>query len=135
MKKKLITLIPFLFTLCLLVLFYFKRYTPIKFYPPIVNFTFFLLFFSSLFMKETVIQKMARAMKPNLEEIELVYTKNLTYIWCVCLFLNFLLSVLTIFLSDKIWLLYNGFLSYFFIGTIFIVEYIVRIFFRKKHNL
>lgn len=135
MKKKLFSLLPFIFSVCVIVIFYFKRLTPLKFYPPIVNFAFFLLFFSSLFMKETVIQKMARAMKPNLEEIELRYTRNLTYVWCVCLFLNFAVSVLTIFLSDKIWLFYNGFLSYFFIGTIFIVEYVVRIIFRKRHNL
>lgn len=134
-NKKLLSLLPFLFTICLVVLFYFKRFVVIKFYPPIMNFSFFVLFFSSLFMKETIIQKMARVMKPDLEEIELKYTRNLTYVWCVCLFLNFSVSVLTIFLSDKIWLFYNGFLSYFFIGTIFIVEYIVRIIFRKRHNL
>lgn len=135
MKKKLVSLLPFIFTIFLLVLFYFKRFVVIKYYPPIMNFFFFMVFFSSLFMKETVIQKIARTMKPELEDIELEYTRNVTYVWCVFLFLNFVLSVVTIFLSDKIWLLYNGFISYFFLGTIFIVEYIVRIIFRKRHNL
>ena len=135
MKKKIFSILPFLFTLCLLVLFYFKRFFVIKFYPPIMNFIFFMIFFSSLFSKETVIQKIARTMKPELEDIELEYTRNLTYVWCVFTFINFVLSVVTGFMSDKIWLFYNGFLSYFFIGTIFIVEYIVRIIFRKRHNL
>ncbi len=135
MKKKLVSFLPFVFTVFLLVLFYFKRFVVIKFYPPIMNFVFFMVFFSSLFMKETVIQKIARTMKPDLEQIELDYTRNVTYVWCVFLFLNFVLSVVTIFLSDKIWLLYNGFISYFFLGTMFIVEYIVRIIFRKRHNL
>ncbi len=135
MKKKFFPALPFIFTVFLLVLFYFKRFVVIKYYPPIMNFFFFSVFFSSLFMKETVIQKIARTMKPDLEKIELDYTRNVTYVWCVFLFLNFVISVVTIFLSDRIWLLYNGFISYFFLGTIFIVEYIVRIFFRKRHNL
>ncbi|MBR6163182.1 hypothetical protein IKQ26_04770 [bacterium] len=94
-----------------------------------------MVFFISLFTEKTVIQKIALAMNPSLSPLELDYTKKLTYIWCVFLFLNFLVSVLTIFMSDKIWLVYNGFLSYFLVGTIFIVEYIVRLMFRKRHNL
>lgn len=135
MKKKIIPVLPLIFTICLLVLFYFKRYVVIKFYPPLMNFFFFLVFFVSLFTEKTVIQKIALSMNPELSTAELDYTKKLTYIWCVFLFLNFLISVLTIYMSDKIWLFYNGFLSYFLVGTIFIVEYIVRLNFRKRHNL
>ncbi len=135
MKKKIISILPFIFTISLLVLFYFKRFVVIKFYPPIMNFIFFALFFSSLFMEKTIIQKIALKMNPELSDFELEYTKNLTYIWCVFLFLNFVFSVMTIYMSDRVWLFYNGFLSYFLVGTIFIVEYIVRLIFRKRHNL
>lgn len=135
MKKKIISILPLIFTICLLVLFYFKRFVVIKFYPPIMNFFFFALFFSSLFMEKTIIQKIALKMNPDLSDFELEYTKNLTYIWCVFLFLNFVFSVMTIYMSDRVWLFYNGFLSYFLVGTIFIVEYIVRLIFRKRHNL
>ena len=127
--------LPFIFTICIFVLFYFKRFFVLRFYPPIMNFLIFMVFFSSLFGKETLIQKFARMSKSNLEPCELVYTKNLTYIWCIFLFLNFLVSVITIFLSDKIWMFYNCFLSYFLVGTLFIIEYIVRVIFRKRHNL
>ena len=128
-------ILPFIFTVCIFILFYFKRFFVIRFYPPIMNFLIFMVFFSSLFGKETVIQKFARMCKSNLEPAELIYTKNLTYVWCVFLFLNFVVSVITIFLSDKIWMIYNCFLSYFMVGTLFIIEYIVRIFYRKRHNL
>ena len=98
MKKKIISILPLIFTVCLLVLFYFKRYVVIKFYPPMMNFFFFLVFFVSLFTEKTVIQKIALSMNPELSSLELDYTKKLTYIWCVFLFLNFLISVLTIFM-------------------------------------
>ena len=135
MKKKIISVLPFVFTLMILVLFYFKRYVVIRFYPPIMNFFFFMMFFVSLFREKTVIQKIALSLNPKLSQLELDYTKKLTYVWCVFLFLNFIISVLTIFMSDRIWLFYNGFLSYFLVGTIFIVEYVVRLIFRKRHNL
>lgn len=127
---------PVIFTILIFILFYFKRFFVIKFYPPIMNFTIFMIFFSSLFTKETIIQKFAKILnKKPLQEIELKYTKNLTYIWCIFLFLNFLISIVTIFLSDKLWMFYNYFLSYFLVGAIFIIEYIIRIVFKKRHNL
>ena len=128
--------LPFIFTICLFVLFYFKRFFVIKFYPPIMNLIIFLIFFTSLFAQETIIQKFAKMWsKKPLHQLELTYTKKLTYVWCVFLFLNFIISIITIFLDDKIWMFYNCFLSYFFIGLIFIIEYIVRLAFRKRHNL
>ena len=133
--KKLKAFFPIVFTLCLFIFYYFKRITAVKFYPPTMDFLIFLLFFGSLFQKETIIQKTAKLMNPNLSEPEIIYTKNLTYIWCAFLFINFLIALYTVFLSDKVWFLYNGIISYFLIGTIFIIEYIIRIIFRKKHNL
>jgi len=126
---------PFIFTICVFVLFYFKRFFVIRFYPPLMNFLIFMLFFLSLFGEETVIQKFAKMGKSELEPAELTYTRNLTYVWCVFLFLNFLISVITIFLSDRIWIFYNCFLSYFLVGTLFIIEYVVRVIYRKRHNL
>ena len=127
---------PFIFTIFVFILFYFKRFFVIKFYPPMMNFTIFMIFFSSLFTKETIIQKIAKIWnKKPLHPLELNYTKNLTYIWCVFLFLNLSFSIATIFLSDEIWMFYNCFFSYFLIGTLFIIEYIVRIIFRKRHKL
>lgn len=127
------TLTPFLVTLCIIGLFYIKRFIILKFYPPICNTFIFLIFFSSLFAEETIIQKFARACGDKLERPALIYTRNLTYIWCIFTFLNLLISIWTIFQSDKIWLLYNGCISYVLIGLLFSVEYIVRIICRKRN--
>lgn len=117
---------PVLITLCIILLFYIKRIVFLKFYPPICNLTVFIIFFSSIFTKETIIQKFARMWGDTLEGNAFIYTRNLTYIWCIFMFANLLISIWTIFLSDNIWMLYNGLISYILIGLIFIVEYIVR---------
>lgn len=125
--------IPVFTTLCIVFLFYIKRFVFLKFYPPICNLVIFLVFFSSLFTKETVIQKFARMFGDKLEKPALIYTRNLTYIWCVFTFLNFIVSIWTIFQSDNIWILYNGLISYILIGFLFVIEYVVRIIFRKRN--
>ena len=70
-------------------------------------------------------------LKPKVAE----YTKNVTYIWCVFIFLNLIMSIITFFLSDEIWLWYNGCISYMLMGALFAIEYIVRILFRRRHGL
>ena len=125
--------VPIFITLCIVFLFYFKRFGFLKLYPPICNFTVFLVFFSSLFAKETVIQKVARACGDKLDRPAWVYTRNLTYVWCIFMFVNLLISIYTMFLSDNIWILYNGFIAYILVGTLFIVEYLVRTFLRKRN--
>ena len=136
MKKKLSVIIPVLFTITMFVLFYFKRYFVIKFYPPVMNFIIFITFFSSLFAEETVIQKFAHLMAGNkYNSIIANYTKKLTYVWVCFTFVNFIVSIVTIFMSDKIWLLYNTCISYVLIGLIFIIEYPIRLLYRRCHNI
>ncbi|MBQ9245132.1 hypothetical protein IJ182_02565 [bacterium] len=100
-----------------------------------MNFFIFSVFFASLFQKETIIQKFAKILDGMLTDKTAEYTRKLTYVWCIFLFCNFVFSVITIFLSDKIWILYNGFISYVLIGILFAVEYIIRIIFRKRNYL
>lgn len=131
---KLKFLLPISFTFLVIFLFWYTRIFAFKFYPVIMNFSIFLVFFSSLFAKETVIQKIAKMMEGELNDFVKKYTRNLTYVWCVFLFTNFLISLATIFMSDKIWMIYNGCISYIAVGTVFIVEYIVRIIMKKKYQ-
>ncbi len=126
--------LPFLGMFAVIFLFHFTDLVVLKFYPPIVNFCLFMIFFSSIFQEKTIIQKAALIMEPDANEAVMNYTRKLTYIWAVFTFFNFLVSVVTIFLSEKIWAVYNGCVSYILAGSIFIVEYIVRIDFKRKHG-
>ena len=128
-------LTPILITLCVVFLFYIKRIVVLKYYPPICNLFIFCVFFFSLFSKETIIQKIAGACGDKLEKPAFEYTRKITYVWCIFTFINFLISIWTIFQSDKVWILYNGFISYILVGLLFGIEYVVRITLRKRKLL
>ena len=131
MIKKL--LISIAITLSVIALFHYTQLFFVKFYPVCANLTVFLVFFTSLFAKETVIQKFAKMVDGDLSENALVYTRRLTYIWCFLTFFNFIVSLITVFLSEEIWALFNGCISYILIGTLFFVEYVIRSILKKKN--
>lgn len=131
MKQKL--LLSFCITVLVICLFHFTKLFFVKFYPICANLTVFLVFFISLFSKETVIQKFAKAVDGELSENALKYTRNLTYIWCVLTFFNFAVSLATVSMKEEIWALFNGLISYLLIGTLFFVEYIIRTILKKKN--
>ena len=135
MNKKIRFIFPLLLTFFIVFLFYIKRFIVLKYYPVTVNFIFFVIFFASLFAKETLIQKIAKTMDGILTEKTAAYTRKLTYIWCFFTFFNFVVSLITVFMPDKYWILYNGFISYLLMGILFIGEYLVRINFRKRNLL
>lgn len=125
---------PILGTIFIVILFHFSHLYALKFYPVIVNLFIFSVFFTSLFCKETVIQKIAKKMDGELTDFSRNYTRKLTYIWCLFLFINLLLSFITVFLSPRIWELYNACISYIALGFMFGIEYIVRIILRAKYD-
>ncbi len=132
--KKLKPIIPFCATICVVLLFHFSKIYALKFYPVVVNSFIFCVFFSSLFCKETIIQKVAKKMDGDLTDFSRNYTRKLTYVWCVFLFVNLSISIATVFLSERIWELYNACISYVALGVMFGVEYIVRIIMRARYE-
>lgn len=132
--KKLKAIIPVLGTMCVVLLFHFSKIYALKFYPVIVNSFIFCVFFSSVFCEETIIQKIAKKMDGELTDFSRNYTRKLTYVWCIFLFVNLSISFATVFMSPKVWELYNACISYIALGVMFGVEYIVRIILRAKYD-
>lgn len=126
--------IPIFIMLLVILIFHYTNWIVAKYYPVIVNFVLFCIFFGSTFSEETVIQKMAKLMEPNIKPKALEYTRILTYIWSIFMLANFFISFATVFMSEKVWAIYNGFLSYILVGVFFIIEYMVRINFKKKYD-
>ena len=73
-------------------------------------------------------------MEPDIKPKALEYTKKLTYVWTIFAFVNWIISFTTVFLSETIWILYNGIISYALIGIFFAVEYVVRLKFKRKYD-
>lgn len=132
--KKLKAIIPVLGTVCVVLLFHFSKIYALKFYPVVVNSFIFCVFFSSVFCEETIIQKIAKKMDGELTDFSRNYTRKLTYVWCIFLFVNLSISFATVFMSPKVWELYNACISYIALGVMFGVEYIVRIILRAKYD-
>ena len=98
----------------------------LKLYPVLMNASVCTIFALSL-RKTPLITKFAQKMrKEHLDEKTLIYTKNATKAWAIFMLCTTFISLITVFLSNEIWVIYNGFVSYVLIGIMMLAEYIVR---------
>lgn len=99
----------------------------LKFYPVLMNLGFLTLFASSLFSPPTIVERLARMKEPELSPEAVVYTHKVTQVWSVFFLLNGTIAAITaLWTSDKIWMLYNGFIAYLLIGALAGGEWLVR---------
>lgn len=111
----------------LLVTLFWGGQLGLKFYPVLVNFSFLLLFFTSLFSPMTVVERMARIREPDLPERAIVYTRNVTKVWCGFFLINGSIAAATaLWGSEETWMIYNGFIAYVLIGILAGGEWLVR---------
>lgn len=119
----------------------------LKFYPVVVNLSFLIIFAYSLFKPPSVIEIFARLQLKktqydinqeniNIHNDELVkYTRKVTIIWCAFFIINAIIASWTIFHSDpQYWLIYNGMISYIFMGILIVVELVYRKFIRTNNS-
>lgn len=99
----------------------------LRLYPMLLTLLVFALFFGSLFTRMPLAERFARMEYHELPSQGVIYTRNVTWVWCGVLFCNALVSLYTsIGTSFKIWSLYNGVIVYFLFGGVFACEYAIR---------
>lgn len=99
----------------------------LRFYPVCISALLLALFFVSLLRPPTIIERIARLKEPNLPDVAIRYTRNVTIIWCVFFTLNGGAALYTtLYTSLETWALYNGLISYILMGLLFAGEYLVR---------
>ncbi len=113
----------------------------IKLYSVVINATLLLVFGSTLFLKPNIIFRFATLADKSIagssyENQVKLYCRNVTIVWCCFFILNGTASALTTFAEQlfglsaedarRVWALYNGGISYALMGTLFLVEYIIR---------
>lgn len=104
----------------------------LKFYPVIVSFSVLITFAVSLVYPPSAIERIARLREPELPPDGVIYTRNVTRIWCVFLFCNGLVALYTsLYSSVAVWTLYNGLISYLLMGVLLGGEMIYRAFILK----
>lgn len=111
----------------LLVTLFWDAQLGLKFYPVLVNLSLLVVFASSLFASQTVIERLARISEPDLPPSGVVYTRKVTQAWCVFFVLNGSVSMATLlWASEATWLLYNGLIAYVLIGLMLGAEWLIR---------
>lgn len=110
--------------------------TPALWYPVAVNASLLLIFGISLFKGMPMIERLARLKEPHLDQHGVAYTRKVTIVWCCFFAINGAIALFTVLKNDIfLWGLYNGCISYVLIGVLFLTEFIVRYFVRKRNNL
>lgn len=111
---------------------FYKDPIALKLYPVLMNGMMLFLFGSSLFDKESIIERFARLREPELPPEAIRYTRRLTALWCIFFVINGSIAAWTVFCaSDKVWALYNGAIAYGLMGILFAGEWIYRKFVLK----
>ena len=106
----------------------------VKFYPVLVSVGLLCVFLWSLRFPPTVIERLARLKEPDLPPFGVVYTRNVTRLWCGFFAINAGIATATVYADDWIWTLYNGFISYLLMGLLFVGEWLFRQYHRSQHD-
>jgi uncharacterized membrane protein len=102
------------------------------YYPVLVNLMFFLIFAISLRQKQSLIERLARRIGPELSAFGVRYTRHVTQAWCVFFVLNGAIAWWSISAGETVWALYNGGIAYALIGLMFAGEWLLRRYFRRR---
>lgn len=96
-------------------------------YPAGISLALLALFGLSLRTPPTVVERIARLSRPDLPDEAVRYTRRVTEVWCIYFAVNAAISIWTaIAASREIWALYNGFIVYLAMGTLFAGEWLLR---------
>lgn len=100
---------------------------PLKLYPVLVNAVMLVVFAVSLRHPPPIIERLARLREPDLPPHAVVYTRQVTKVWCGFFICNGAIALATaLFASDAAWALYNGLIAYVLMGLLFAGEWLVR---------
>ncbi len=127
--KKVVSIMPVFVTIGLVsvVVVVSNNRTILLLNPVLVNVALLASFGFSLFRGPSMIERFARLQVDELAPAGVRYCRKVTIIWCVFFVLNGTLALWTVlYASLEVWTLYNGLLSYVFIGILFGLEWLYR---------
>lgn len=103
-------------------------------YPVIINIFMLLLFATSLWQKQSLVERLARLTTPNLSLQGIKYTRIVTQIWCIVFTINLIITLYFIVQQHyDYWALYTGIISYIIIGLVMGIEWLIRQKVKKQH--
>ena len=108
-----------------------KDHAWLKMYPVFMSVGAGMIFALTLIKPPSMIERFARLAEPNLPESGVIWTRKVTIIWCIFFVINALIALWSVlFAPMKVWVIYNGFISYVLMGILLLGEFILR----KRHQ-
>ncbi|MDO7897909.1 hypothetical protein [Pseudomonas citrulli] len=99
----------------------------LRWYPVLISAFMLGLFALSLGYGPPMIERLARLREPQLPARAVVYTRQVTWAWCMFFLCNGLLAAaLTLWAPLSWWMLYTGLISYGLMGLLFAIEWLIR---------
>ncbi|MDR2711192.1 MAG: hypothetical protein LBB65_07730 [Burkholderiales bacterium] len=98
----------------------------VLYYPALVNAIFLLAFIVSLFQSQTIVERLARRLDPELPPEGVRYTRKVTFAWCVFFVINGSIAWWTTTQAMEVWTIYNGLIAYVAMGAMFGGEWLIR---------
>ncbi|OKH88381.1 hypothetical protein [Thalassospira sp. TSL5-1] len=107
----------------------------LRMYPVFINLVLAGVFALSLKYPPSMIERFARLRHPDLDDYGVAYTRKLTCVWVAFLLCSAGISTATALWGTlEEWTLYNGFISYVLTGILFVGEWPVRHWLRRRHE-
>jgi uncharacterized membrane protein len=101
--------------------------TLLRWYPALISLFGLTLFGLSLKYGPPMVERLARLREPDLPEVAIAYTRQVTKVWVGFFIFNAaLVSALTLWAPLSWWTLYTGLISYVLMGMLFAGEWLVR---------
>ena len=98
-------------------------------YPVLVNSALFIVFVSSLFGSQSIVERIARLKDVRFTDQQIPYARKVTIAWAIFFLVNGFVALLTVLIQDKTyWSVYNGAISYALMGLMFVGE----LYYRKR---
>lgn len=108
-----------------------KDHAWLKLYPVFMSVGALIIFATTLLNPPSMIERFARLAEPDLPESGVLWTKKVTMVWCVFFAINASIALITVvWMPMKVWVIYNGSISYVLMGLLFLGEYLLR----KRHQ-
>jgi uncharacterized membrane protein len=109
---------------------------PLKLYPVLVSAALLAAFGYSLTTPMSAVERMARLRGEDFPPVAQAYMRKVTQVWCVFFIVNGLIALCTaLWATEALWSLYTGVISYVLMAMLFGAEYLVRLRFKRLHDV
>ncbi|MEG0248407.1 MAG: hypothetical protein RR726_38875 [Pseudomonas sp.] len=99
----------------------------LRWYPVLISALMLALFGLSLKYGPPLVERLARLREPQLPDVAIRYTRQVTKVWCLFFLFNGLIAAaLTLWAPLSWWTLYNGLIAYGLMGLLFAIEWLIR---------